>query len=63
MNHLLNYCRMTGSIKNVSLKVRTDNEHAIHMYEKLGFSKCGSYSDKIKIEDSYHDCIIMEMQI
>lgn len=63
MNYLVNYCRTTDTIKNITLEVREDNEHAIRLYENVGFKKCGNYSDKFKLDGKYFDCIIMEMQI
>jgi len=61
MEYVLNYCRMTKEIENIMLEVRADNEHAIHLYEKLGFKLIGRAHRKFKIAGNYHDEFIYEL--
>lgn len=63
MNHMINFARTTGVIKNITLEVRSDNENAIHIYKKIGFKKVGKFTNKFKIEDKYYDSLIMELLI
>ena len=48
-------------IKKISLKVRTDNVHAIKLYEKFGFSSIGILKRAVNIDDRYYDQLLMEI--
>lgn len=63
MNHILNYCRMTKEIENITLEVRSDNQYAIKIYKKLGFKEIGKFTNYFKIDEKHYDCLIMELII
>ena len=45
----------------MELDVYSSNERAIHLYEKLGFRKCGTLENAVKYKDgSYTDLILMQ---
>ncbi|MBQ6494057.1 MAG: GNAT family N-acetyltransferase [Erysipelotrichaceae bacterium] len=53
-------CNDAGS-EIVSLEVRSDNKAAVHLYEKFGFKKIGTFRGFMKINDILIDCDIMEL--
>lgn len=63
MSHIVNYCRITGKIKNIVLEVRTDNVFGIQLYKKLGFEEVGVHKNKFHVQNDYFDCLIMELAI
>jgi putative acetyltransferase len=46
-------------LEQVELSVRTDNEKAIALYDKKGFTVVGTSPRAIKIEGAYYDCYSM----
>ncbi|HPJ24279.1 MAG TPA: GNAT family N-acetyltransferase [Bacillota bacterium] len=61
MEYIINYCRMTKTIKNIMLEVREDNKYAIGLYEKMGFKYVGKYLGKIKINDVFYNELIYQL--
>jgi RimJ/RimL family protein N-acetyltransferase len=45
------------------LEVRSDNQKAIHLYEKMGFKKWGTYERFFKIEKQYCDAEYMNLYL
>lgn len=46
--------------EQAELEVMAENKDAIHLYEKLGFEKCGTLPDNMKFADgSYMDAYWM----
>ena len=43
--------------------VRSDNYRAIHLYEKFGFKKSGSYPDYFLINNNYYDVDMMCLKL
>ncbi len=52
-----------NSFEIVELQVGSDNFAAIHLYEKFGFSKMGTYSKFLKIGERYADFDYMYLQL
>jgi RimJ/RimL family protein N-acetyltransferase len=50
-------------ISKLQLQVRTDNDRAINIYKKLGFSEEGRITQSMKIGDTYFDDYIMGLVI
>jgi RimJ/RimL family protein N-acetyltransferase len=46
-------------LEKVELEVISTNANAIALYQKMGFREEGQRRKAIKIDDSYHDCILM----
>ena len=62
INHILEEAKQSG-VKVVSLHVNTNNENAIHVYEKLGFKIIKTDKD-IKMGDgNMHDLYFMEKNL
>ena len=54
---------VSAGIEMISLEVRYDNERAIHLYEKFGFTKIGTFPAFLKIDDEDIDCEIMVLDL
>ena len=62
MESLIKYARENG-IELIYLDVRSDNSSAIHLYNKYGFRKTGSYPAYFKIGDAYFDFDLMVLDL
>lgn len=60
MERLLDFARNTAKSEIVSLEVRCDNSSAIHLYEKFGFEKVGTFRGFFKVNGKLVDFYIME---
>lgn len=47
----------------IDLQVRNDNSAAIHLYEKFGFQKIGTYPGFLKIDGTYADVDYMYLKL
>jgi len=50
-------------IEIISLEVKSDNERAIRLYEKFGFSRFGTYKKFFKINEEYYDADYMNLYL
>lgn len=63
IKYLLQWCRKSGIIRKVNLRVRTDNENAIHVYRKLGFAEEGMITREFCIDGRFYDTLSMGLKI
>lgn len=63
MKLLIDFAKKTGVIKNISLGVKSDNEKAIKLYEKMGFEKVGAHKNFFNINGVYYDEILMDLYL
>lgn len=61
LNSILDFAKNTAKSEIVSLEVRSDNIAAIHLYEKFGFKKIGTFKGFFKINGELIDYDIMEL--
>lgn len=62
MNKIIEYAKK-NDIELIDLQVRSDNARAIHLYEKFGFKKWGTYPALFKIDDKYYDVDLMVLDL
>lgn len=62
MTSLIAYARKHG-LELISLEVRSDNAPAIHLYEKYGFRRTGTYPACFKIGSACFDCDLMVLDL
>jgi len=63
INYLIEWCKESGIIRKVNLRVRSDNHAAIHIYKKLGFNEEGLIKREFLINDKFYDSIFMGLVI
>ena len=60
INMLTEHARTVGT-STISLEVRCDNERAISLYKKCGYTVIGTYKRYFKIRGEYHDAVLMQL--
>lgn len=63
LSSFLAWCRQTGEIRKVNLRVRVDNQAAIHLYEQAGFKIEGRRSREFQINGQFVDIFLMGLEI
>jgi len=63
MAQLIRLVKERGTIKNISLGVKSNNKGAIIMYEKFGFRRVGVHKDYFNVDGVYDDEILMDLYI
>lgn len=61
LERILDFAKNTAGSEIVSLEVRSDNSAAIHLYEKFGFEKIGTFRGYFKIDGVPVDFDIMQL--
>lgn len=60
---LLVWAKATGIIRKINLQVRTDNDHAISLYEKHGFISEGTLTKALCVGGVYYNNYMMGLEI
>jgi RimJ/RimL family protein N-acetyltransferase len=60
---LINWAKENKSIYKISLKVRADNQNAIHVYKKLGFKEEGILRGEMMCDGELYDLIYMGLMV
>lgn len=63
MDRLIEWIREQKTIRKVNLRVRADNDPAIHIYEKKGFVREGLITREYLIGGTLHDVLWMGLQL
>ncbi|GLV60418.1 acetyltransferase [Dictyobacter sp. S3.2.2.5] len=63
LTYLIDWARQSGIIRKLNLRVRVDNQSAIHLYEKMGFVHEGRISREFYIRDQFIDAYHMGLEI
>ena len=63
MQRLIDFAKNQAKVELISLEVRSDNVAAIHLYEKFGFQKYGTFPGFLKINDKWidADCMVLSL--
>lgn len=59
---MIDHAKMHG-IELIYLEVRTDNERAIRLYERMGFKRIGVSPAYMKIDGQYFDVLLMYLDL
>ncbi|MET1248920.1 GNAT family N-acetyltransferase [Sporolactobacillus sp. STCC-11] len=60
---MIEWSKATGIIRKINLRVRADNQRAMHLYKSFGFSEEGIITRDFLIEDVFYDSIQMGLLI
>ena len=63
MTAIIDFAKNTGKLEILHLGVKADNSRAIKLYKKMGFQEIGLYSKFFKINNVYHDEILMNLYL
>lgn len=63
MKFLIRWAKQTQIIRKINLSVRTDNQHAIELYQRIGFVKEGIYTRAMQINGKFCDTMEMGLEI
>ncbi|MBR5564813.1 MAG: GNAT family N-acetyltransferase [Roseburia sp.] len=63
MEHIIDFAKNVAKVDIVALQVRSDNERAIHLYEKFGFEKFGTFKGFLKIRGEHIDFDFMNLYL
>jgi len=59
VQELIHWSKDSKVIRKLNLRVRSDNDRAIRVYEKLGFVQEGLITREFFISEQFYDCICM----
>lgn len=62
MEALIAHAKISG-IEIINLEVRSDNSHAIHLYEKFGFTRIGTSPAFFRVGNQYVDFELMVLDL
>ncbi|WP_100489324.1 GNAT family N-acetyltransferase [Sporolactobacillus pectinivorans] len=63
LSTFIEWSKSSRVIRKINLRVRTDNEKAIHLYKKFGFVKEGTIKRDFLIDGIFYDCFAMGLFI
>jgi RimJ/RimL family protein N-acetyltransferase len=63
INELIYFAKKTANIEVIGLNVKSDNVNAIHLYERLGFKKIGTFEKFFKINGKYYNSDMMNLYL
>ncbi|WBW96802.1 GNAT family N-acetyltransferase [Oceanirhabdus sp. W0125-5] len=63
LNYLVNWGKENEHIQKISLRVRTDNTNAIHVYKKLGFEEEGILRNEMMCNGVLYDLMYMGLLV
>ena len=63
IDELVRRCSLAGIIKKINLRVRTDNERALHLYQKKGFKIEGTITMDTCVDGRYYDHHLMGLAL
>ncbi len=63
LDALIDWARQSGIITKVNLRVRPDNDRAIHLYERKGFRREGAISREVRVHGRYYEHVWMGLEL
>ncbi len=63
MAYLVDWARASRVVRKINLRVRTDNDRAIRLYERFGFVREGTIRRQFLVAGTFHDAYLMGLEI
>ncbi|TCL58282.1 RimJ/RimL family protein N-acetyltransferase [Hydrogenispora ethanolica] len=63
LNYLIAWAKQGRIIRKINLKVRSDNQRAIRLYQKAGFVASGTNTREFCIAGKFYDSVAMGLEI
>ena len=63
LDTLLEWAKQTRFVAKINLRVRTDNQRAVALYERKGFVKEGTLTKEMVIDGQYYDLYAMGLSV
>ncbi len=63
MTYLIDWARSSRIVRKIGLRVRTDNNRAIRLYERFGFVREGTISRQFLVAGTFRDAYLMGLEI
>jgi RimJ/RimL family protein N-acetyltransferase len=63
LDFLIKWAKDSGVVRKIDLLVRSDNQNAIRLYEKLGFKQEGLITRNFCIDGKFYDSLYMGLLI
>ena len=63
MEKIIEFAKNVARADIISLEVRSDNARAIHLYQKFGFEKFGTFKGYMKIRGEFVDFDFMNLYL
>ena len=63
VQELIQWAKYSNAIRKLNLRVRSDHDRAIHVYEKLGFVQEGFITRALFISGQFYDFICMGLKV
>ncbi|UCD48560.1 MAG: GNAT family N-acetyltransferase [Phycisphaerales bacterium] len=63
MQRMIAWARTSGIVRKIGMRVRTDNERALSLYDRFGFVREGVVTRQFAVAGRFHDAYLMGLEI
>jgi RimJ/RimL family protein N-acetyltransferase len=60
---MIEWARSSGIVRKINLRVRVDNQRALSLYERFGFTREGIVRRQFAVADKFYDAYFMGLEI
>jgi RimJ/RimL family protein N-acetyltransferase len=63
MASVIEWAKSSGVVRKIDLRVRVDNERALHLYERFGFVREGVITRQFAVAGAFYDAYLMGLEV